>query len=368
MGNKGNGKVGKASQAHRIALAICARVNYSAMRSICAVMVGAILFVIGTDSAIASKKVTYYYTDPLGTVLHVTDEYGNTLETGDVTPFGSTVGSFTIGNVRYGGHVVDDEPGFIYMSARYYDPLVGRFVSADPIFPGIADVFNFNRFTYANNNPIKNIDPSGAMCGSAGEVSGAVQRMRDASDGCDRSSGGSNGGTFIPISPSERSAANRGNTALFWSLRYQAKPRDPWSGDGMALWNPEGMDAGFHSQWLRALAWVNLNRLKDAIQIRDAPLLGSGTNLAPGAELKMIGVEVMQAYVASTDSSGGFVPTLSQSAEFHYRVFQSHNLPSTVYGATPLGYGPSGQGRAWGDWQSKVVNDVFSYCAPGCQP
>ena len=45
--------------------------------------------------------------------------------------------------------------GLIYLRNRYYDPGVGRFISEDPIRYGM------NWYVYANNNPLKFIDPSG---------------------------------------------------------------------------------------------------------------------------------------------------------------------------------------------------------------
>jgi len=52
------------------------------------------------------------------------------------------------------------------MDARYYDPLIGRFYSNDPI--GFRDVHSFNRYAYANNNPYKYTDPTG-MCSEGGK-------------------------------------------------------------------------------------------------------------------------------------------------------------------------------------------------------
>ncbi|WP_440055935.1 RHS repeat-associated core domain-containing protein [Pseudoalteromonas sp. T1lg65] len=47
------------------------------------------------------------------------------------------------------------------MQARYYDPVIGRFYSNDPL--GFRDVHSFNRYAYANNNPYKYVDPDGKI-------------------------------------------------------------------------------------------------------------------------------------------------------------------------------------------------------------
>ncbi|WP_259649664.1 RHS repeat-associated core domain-containing protein [Shewanella sp. MBTL60-007] len=52
------------------------------------------------------------------------------------------------------------------MQARYYDPQIGRFYADDPAdATGHLDrgslIHGFNRYTYANNNPYKYVDPDG---------------------------------------------------------------------------------------------------------------------------------------------------------------------------------------------------------------
>ena len=50
----------------------------------------------------------------------------------------------------------------MYMQARYYDPVIGRFYSNDPIGYTLANpVMSFNRYLYVNNNPYKYTDPNG---------------------------------------------------------------------------------------------------------------------------------------------------------------------------------------------------------------
>ncbi len=53
------------------------------------------------------------------------------------------------------------------MQARYYDSVIGRFYSNDPV--GFTNVHTFNRYAYANNNPYKYTDPDGqaAVAGAA---------------------------------------------------------------------------------------------------------------------------------------------------------------------------------------------------------
>nr|WP_267135109.1 RHS repeat-associated core domain-containing protein [Pseudoalteromonas sp. L23] len=80
-------------------------------------------------------------------------------------PFGETLGT-PKDDVGYTGHKFDKELGLSYMQARYYDPVIGRFYSNDPVdalgHMGRGNpVHGFNRYTYANNNPYKYTDPDG---------------------------------------------------------------------------------------------------------------------------------------------------------------------------------------------------------------
>jgi uncharacterized protein RhaS with RHS repeats len=47
------------------------------------------------------------------------------------------------------------------MQHRYYDAVAGRFLSVDPVTTDANSGGSFNRFTYANNNPYKYVDPDG---------------------------------------------------------------------------------------------------------------------------------------------------------------------------------------------------------------
>jgi uncharacterized protein RhaS with RHS repeats len=47
------------------------------------------------------------------------------------------------------------------MGARYYDPVIGRFMGVDPVGFQENNIHSFNRYAYANNNPYRYIDRDG---------------------------------------------------------------------------------------------------------------------------------------------------------------------------------------------------------------
>lgn len=105
--------------------------------------------------------VTYVYTDPQGTPLAEADAQGNIIARYDYTAYGSQAMGTPPNGPGYTGHVNDSDAGLSYMQARYYDPAVRRFLSTDPVGPSPGGAFNFNRYAYASNNPVMNIDPDG---------------------------------------------------------------------------------------------------------------------------------------------------------------------------------------------------------------
>ena len=64
--------------------------------------------------------------------------------------------------LRYRGYYYDSETGFYYLQSRYYDPFIGRFISADTFATTDADgILSCNMFAYCENNPVMRSDASG---------------------------------------------------------------------------------------------------------------------------------------------------------------------------------------------------------------
>ncbi len=59
---------------------------------------------------------------------------------------------------QFTGHVFDQSSDLYYMRARYYDPVIGRFLSPDT---GKRTSVSMNSYAYTENNPLRFIDPTG---------------------------------------------------------------------------------------------------------------------------------------------------------------------------------------------------------------
>ena len=64
-------------------------------------------------------------------------------------------------NRGFTGHEQMDSVGLIHMGGRVYDPIIGRFVSADPFIQDVTNLQAWNCYSYVLNNPLSYTDPSG---------------------------------------------------------------------------------------------------------------------------------------------------------------------------------------------------------------
>jgi len=88
------------------------------------------------------------------------DAWGRRRNANDWADYSVTAGMFDRG---FTGHEHLDEFGLINMNGRVYDPYLARFLSPDPFVQAPDYSQNFNRYSYAWNNPLKYTDPSGEI-------------------------------------------------------------------------------------------------------------------------------------------------------------------------------------------------------------
>jgi len=60
----------------------------------------------------------------------------------------------TVQPFRYRGYVFDQETGWFYCQSRYFDPEVGRFISADALLSTGQGILGYNMYAYCLNNPV----------------------------------------------------------------------------------------------------------------------------------------------------------------------------------------------------------------------
>ena len=108
--------------------------------------------------------VSYYHYDGSGSVIAMTDAFGTVAESYAYGPYGESADGDLIGNpYRFTGRRLDAETGLYYYRTRYYDPVTGRFLQADPA--GFID--GLNLYAYVRNDPLNFVDPFGLEPGQS---------------------------------------------------------------------------------------------------------------------------------------------------------------------------------------------------------
>ena len=307
--------------------------------------------------------------------------------------------------------------GFIHMNGRVYSPKLGRMLSPDPLTQAPENGQNYDRYTYALNNPLKYTDPSGHQvdelingqgtggedpaggynifvgvdypnAGSCGHQSQGgpcndldgyseyifIRDSLGTANGC---TGGLSLGAVCPqagdqVAASEEVSATpeagimptqseydlvaQGRLAEMWQARCAAG--DPIGCVGFATWGDPSAVVAMHGNFWGAY-WVNIGKLTrlnaTAGLLEGNPHLVLSQN---ALELSMLqlGQAIAVAHLdATSDDTTGVPAFLSarEITEYHHDVFEDFNVSPRFYGGTYIS-GEHGE-----------LLEIF-YCIPAC--
>lgn len=144
-------------------------------------------------------SIHYLGRDYLGSITHIVNSAGNLVQELSYDPWGQlrnpanqviyangSEPTLFLGR-GYTGHEHLSIFGLINMNARLYDSALGCFISPDPFVQVPNLSINFNRYLYANGNPLRFVDPNGEILWVPiiiGAAIGAYMGGVVANDGC----------------------------------------------------------------------------------------------------------------------------------------------------------------------------------------
>ena len=117
---------------------------------------------------IAQKRgdeVRYFNFDGEGNTSELTDDDENVTDTFEYSAFGEEVARVGTTENPFGykgalGYYTNGKTNDLYIRARTYEPMIGRWLSRDPLWP----LDGSDPYPYLLSNPINYIDPSGLFC------------------------------------------------------------------------------------------------------------------------------------------------------------------------------------------------------------
>jgi RHS repeat-associated protein len=119
----------------------------------------------------------FYHSDHLGSSSFITDASGTVDQHLQYLPFGEPwIDQRTNTGIRFtfSGKEKDEETGYSYFGARYYNADISIWLSLDPL----SDEFpSWTGYHYVHNNPLKLIDPTGMSAEEFDGIKGFFQKV-----------------------------------------------------------------------------------------------------------------------------------------------------------------------------------------------
>ena len=119
------------------------------------------------SSSSATPVFYYYVTNLQGDVVKILTASGSVVANYSYNAWGKLLSSSgtmaSVNPIRYRGYYFDAETGFYYVSSRYFDPQICRWINADDTsnLGTNSDFASVNLFAYCGNNPVSKADNGG---------------------------------------------------------------------------------------------------------------------------------------------------------------------------------------------------------------
>jgi RHS repeat-associated protein len=187
---------------------------------------------VGLVAKRQGAQTFWLHADHLGSIQAITDGIGAVAQRRTYRPYGDKIADLTPHQEARGyiDQRQDDETGLTYLHARYYDPVLGMFISSDPI--GILG--GLNAYAYAGGDPVNLHDRSGLAavpCGQSGSWKNSMGQSGSwANAPCPQAG--------LPYNRFNLFTSQRNYTYALYLMGYPEKPQSqpiPGPGDGRTI-------------------------------------------------------------------------------------------------------------------------------------
>jgi RHS repeat-associated protein len=292
-------------------------------------------------------KTFYLHPNYLGSVSLITDETGANYYRRRYMPYGARhLESGVDTGLRYGFTGREEDGNFIYLGVRQYDPSIARMTQPDTIVPDGLNPQSLNRYTYAYNNPIRYVDPTGFQGEPADqEIQEWLSEMIDQQWRESRDEYEIREGEVTAEYITERDSSGNYNDA--WAEAVADRESDNWHTEVRVHWyTPWGVEIGFSEHTLRVRFGVST----PSIGVVGYPMKGYDSSVGVFAEG---GVSLGPVTPGEVDAWAG----ASYDPEAGWE-------PGGAVGPT-LGFQTAGYGKGEAEWTGSgavgidfVLNDI----------
>ncbi len=152
----------------------------------CHIKNGSQVIAVYSKNNFGQERTHYLHRDHIGSVQTITNQNGAVVQTLSYDAWGRRRNAETweadntisaILDRGFTGHEHMDLVALINMNGRIYDPVIGRFTSADPFIQEPTNIQSLNRYSYVFNNPLSYTDPSGywSIKGAFKKIGGGIK-------------------------------------------------------------------------------------------------------------------------------------------------------------------------------------------------